>query len=83
MFGKAREEWLKGQLSLENEITAISELLNLLVLTGCIATIDAMGCQINIAEKIIEAVLVRVIDRCKRSTFASLFAWLFRQSQIS
>ena len=28
-----------------NEITAIPELLNLLVIKGCIVTIDAMGCQ--------------------------------------
>jgi len=38
-----------------NEITAIPELLKLLSLEGCIVTIDAMGCQKNIAEKIIEA----------------------------
>jgi predicted transposase YbfD/YdcC len=35
-----------------NEITAIPELLKLLVLKGCIVTIDAMGCQQDIAEKI-------------------------------
>lgn len=38
-----------------NEITAIPELLNLLNLEGCIVTVDAMGCQRNIAEKIIDA----------------------------
>ena len=32
-----------------NEITAIPELLQLLELKGCIITIDAMGCQKNIA----------------------------------
>ena len=37
-----------------NEITAIPELLNLLVFKGCIVTIDAMGCQRNIARLIIE-----------------------------
>lgn len=36
-----------------NEITAIPELLKLLVLKGCIVTIDAIGCQKNIAEEII------------------------------
>lgn len=36
-----------------NEITAIPQLLNLLELTGCIVTIDAMGCQKNIAQEII------------------------------
>lgn len=36
-----------------NEITAIPELLDLLALTGAVVTIDAMGCQKKIAEKII------------------------------
>lgn len=36
-----------------NEITAIPELLELLVLKGCIVTIDAMGCQRTIAQKIV------------------------------
>ena len=36
-----------------NEITAIPALLKLLELKGCIVTIDAMGCQLNIAEQII------------------------------
>lgn len=35
-----------------NEITAIPELLNLLNVTGCIVTIDAMGCQTAIAQTI-------------------------------
>lgn len=38
-----------------NEITAIPELLKLLSLEGCIVTIDAMGCQKEIAANIIEA----------------------------
>lgn len=37
-----------------NEITAIPALLDLLLLKGCIVTIDAMGCQTAIAEKIVE-----------------------------
>lgn len=37
-----------------NEITAIPELLSVLELKGCIVTIDAMGCQTAIAEKIIK-----------------------------
>ena len=36
-----------------NEITAIPELLDLLALKGCIVTIDAMGCQRTIAQKIV------------------------------
>ncbi len=35
-----------------NEITAIPELLELLNVAGCIVTIDAMGCQKKIAQKI-------------------------------
>lgn len=37
-----------------NEITAIPRLLEVLALEGCIVTIDAMGCQTEIAEKIVE-----------------------------
>jgi predicted transposase YbfD/YdcC len=37
-----------------NEITAIPALLGLLELRGCIVTLDAMGCQREIAEKIRE-----------------------------
>lgn len=37
-----------------NEITAIPELLELLALHGCVVTIDAIGCQTEIAAKIIE-----------------------------
>jgi len=37
-----------------NEITAIPELLDTLLLCGCIFTIDAMGCQKKIARKIVE-----------------------------
>ncbi len=37
-----------------NEITAIPELLALLDISGCIVTIDAMGCQKEIARLIIE-----------------------------
>lgn len=46
-----------GQLAVEaksNEITAIPELLGTLMLTGCIVTIDAMGCQHEIAKQIVE-----------------------------
>ena len=37
-----------------NEITAIPRLLELLALRGCIVTIDAMGCQPEMAEQIVE-----------------------------
>jgi len=46
-----------GQIKVDdksNEITALPELLRALALTGCIVTIDAMGCQTRIAEQIID-----------------------------
>jgi len=47
-----------GQLKVadkSNEITALPQLLRVLELSGCIVTIDAMGCQKKIAREIIEA----------------------------
>lgn len=46
-----------GQVKTEaksNEITAIPELLALLELKGCLVSIDAMGCQRKIAQKIVQ-----------------------------
>ena len=46
-----------GQVKTEeksNEITAIPRLLELLDLRGCIVTIDAMGCQKEIAQGILD-----------------------------
>lgn len=46
-----------GQVKVDeksNEITAIPQLLKALEISGCIITIDAMGCQKDIAEEIIE-----------------------------
>jgi predicted transposase YbfD/YdcC len=46
-----------GQLATEeksNEITAIPRLLEMLDIKGCVVTIDAMGCQKEIAKKIVE-----------------------------
>lgn len=46
-----------GQVSTKeksNEITAIPELLENLAIKGCIVSIDAMGCQTEIAKKIIK-----------------------------
>jgi len=47
-----------GQLKVNdksNEITAVPELLRVLELSGCIVTIDAMGCQKKIAKEVVEA----------------------------
>ena len=60
-----------GQISVdekENEIVAIPKLLDSLVVKDCTITIDAMGCQKKIAEKIIEkeaAYLLMVKDNQK------------------
>jgi predicted transposase YbfD/YdcC len=46
-----------GQVKTEdksNEITAIPELLDKLLLKGCIVTLDAMGCQKAIVKKVID-----------------------------
>jgi predicted transposase YbfD/YdcC len=53
----AANELCLGQIkvnSKSNEITAIPELLNLIAIKGCIITIDAMGCQREIAKEIIK-----------------------------
>jgi predicted transposase YbfD/YdcC len=47
-----------GQLEVDgksNEITAVPQLLRALELSGCIVTLDAMGCQKKIAREIKEA----------------------------
>lgn len=52
----AANEVVLGQLKVDdksNEITAIPTLLELLDINGCIVTIDALGCQREIAEQII------------------------------
>jgi len=38
-----------------DEITAIPELLRILELSGCLVTIDAMGCQTEIAQGLVDA----------------------------
>lgn len=46
-----------GQVAVDeksNEITAIPKLLEMLEISGCLVTIDAMGCQTEIAAKIVE-----------------------------
>lgn len=53
----SENELILGQLKTEeksNEITAIPALLDALFLEGAIVTIDAMGCQKEIARKIVE-----------------------------
>lgn len=53
-FG-AHQRMVLGQVQVDqksNEITAIPALLDMLDITGALVTIDAMGCQRDIASKI-------------------------------
>ena len=54
----ARNRLVLGQLKVadhSNEITALPELLRALELAGCVVTVDAMGCQKDVAQEIHEA----------------------------
>ena len=53
----AKQNLVLGQVKVadkSNEITAIPKLLDMLVIKGAVVTIDAMGCQREIAAKIVE-----------------------------
>lgn len=53
----ARQRLVLGQVNVadkSNEIVAIPKLLEMLAIAGAIVTIDAMGCQRKIAQKIID-----------------------------
>jgi predicted transposase YbfD/YdcC len=53
----SENQMVLGQVKVDeksNEITAIPVLLEMLEVAGCIVTIDAMGCQTDIAAKIVE-----------------------------
>jgi predicted transposase YbfD/YdcC len=53
----AQNHLVLGQVKVDdksNEITALPQLLQLLIINGCLVTIDAMGCQTEIAEQIID-----------------------------
>lgn len=57
MPGKCENRLVLGQVKVDkksNEITAIPELIKVLELSGCIVTIDAMGCQKEIVKLIAE-----------------------------
>lgn len=57
-----------------NEITAIPQLLDVLEVSGCIVTTDAIGCQTAIAEKVIEngADYVLVVKKNQKLLFKTL-----------
>lgn len=67
-----------------NEITAIPSLLNVLEIAGCIVTIDAMGCQREIATAIVErgADYVLALKGNQGGLFEDV-QWLFQQAQSS
>ncbi len=53
----ARQRLVLGQIKVadkSNEIVAIPKLLDMLAIEGAIVTIDAMGCQRDIAQKIVD-----------------------------
>ncbi len=53
----AANKLVLGQIKTDaksNEITAIPDLLALLDIKGCLVSIDAMGCQTEIAETILQ-----------------------------
>jgi len=59
-----------GQVKVDNksnEITAIPQLLKVLSLSGCLVTIDAMGCQKEIVKQITEQQANYVITFKKKS----------------
>lgn len=60
-----------------NEITAIPDVLAMLVLKGCIVTIDAMGCQTDIAEYICkqEADYVLALKENQKTLYQHAVDW--------
>lgn len=60
-----------------NEITAIPDVLALLALKGCIVTIDAMGCQTDIAEQICtqEADYVLALKENQKTLYQHAVDW--------
>ena len=65
-----------------NEITAIPALLDLLEIKGCIITIDAMGCQTAIADKIIAQGADYVLAlKGNQGELCDEVKWLFQQKE--
>lgn len=54
VLGQACLEWQKNKDKQENEIVAIPKLIEMLELEGCTVTMDAIGTQTKIVEKIAE-----------------------------
>lgn len=67
-----------------NEITALPTLLRRLALTGCIVTIDAMGCQRAIAQQIIDQGADYVLAlKANQGTLAADVQDTFAQARVS
>lgn len=67
-----------------NEITAIPQLLAVLALAGCIVTIDAMGCQKQIAKQIVEQNADYVLAlKANHPGLLEDVRWLFEQAQLN
>jgi len=61
-----------------NEITAIPKLLKILEISGCLVTIDAMGCQTEIAQAILDAGADYVLTvKDNQSTLRDGIGWHF------
>ena len=67
----ARQRLVLGQVKVaekSNEIVAIPKLLDLMAIEGAIVTIDAMGCQRDIAataatrRRLLDALLAKALD---------------------
>lgn len=70
-----------GQVTVDeksNEITAIPKLLQMLEISGCLVTIDAMGCQTEIAKAIIDskADYVLAVKKNQPTLYAGI-SWFF------
>jgi predicted transposase YbfD/YdcC len=81
----SRNRLVLGQRKVDeksNEITAIPQLLEVLSVAGCIVTIDAMGCQKEIAAAIIDhgADYVLALKDNQPSLFQDV-QWLFEQAE--
>jgi predicted transposase YbfD/YdcC len=67
-----------------NEITAIPELLRLLQVKGCIVTLDAIGCQKEIANQIIEREADYVLAvKANQQSLHEEIKWFFDEIDVA
>ena len=81
----AHNRLILGQVKVDdksNEISALPQLLNLLAIKGCLVTIDAMGCQTEIAQQIVaqEGDYLLAVKRNQEHLFEDI-DHLFRHSR--